>query len=82
MEMAYIKAASAIAAALAIGLASIGAGFGDGVVGAKTVESIARQPEAQGTLRTTMFIAIAMVEAIPILAAVIALALIFANPLL
>ena len=38
----------------------------------RTVEGIARQPEAQGKLQTTMFIGVALVEAIPIIAVVIA----------
>ena len=33
---------------------------------------MARQPEAQGILQTTMFIGVALVEAIPIIAVVIA----------
>lgn len=61
-----------LAAGIMVGLAALGAGFGIGSIGSKTVESIARQPEAQGSLRTTMFIAMAMVEAVPIIAVVLA----------
>lgn len=61
-----------IAAAIAVGLAAIGAGVGVGLIGSRTVEGIARQPELRGTLQTTMFIGIALVEAIPIIAVVIA----------
>ncbi|CAH0118085.1 MULTISPECIES: F0F1 ATP synthase subunit C [unclassified Paenibacillus] len=61
-----------LAAAIAIGLAAVGAGFGIGMIGSKTVEGIARQPEAAGALRTTMFIAMGMVEAVPIIAVVLA----------
>ncbi len=38
----------------------------------KTVEGMARQPEARGMLQTTMFIGVGIVEAIPIMGAVIA----------
>ncbi|MFA8438353.1 F0F1 ATP synthase subunit C [Pueribacillus sp. YX66] len=62
----------ALAAALAVGLAAIGAGLGNGIIVGRTVEGIARQPELRGTLQTTMFIGIALVEAIPIIAVVIA----------
>lgn len=62
----------ALAAAIAIGLAALGAGLGNGMIVSKTVEGIARQPEARGALQTTMFIGVALVEAIPIIAAVIA----------
>lgn len=62
----------AIAAAIAIGLAALGASFGNGMIVSKTVEGMARQPEARGMLQTTMFIGVALVEAIPIIAVVVA----------
>lgn len=67
----------ALAAAIAIGLAALGAGFGNAMIVSKTVEGIARQPELRGSLQTVMFIGVALVEAIPIIAAVIAFIAIF-----
>lgn len=61
-----------LAAAIAVGLAALGAGIGNGLIVSRTVEGVARQPEAQGKLQTIMFIGIALVEAIPIIAVVIA----------
>lgn len=61
-----------IAAAIAVGLAGLGAGIGNGLIVGRTVEGIARQPELRGTLQTTMFIGIALVEALPIIGVVIA----------
>ncbi len=61
-----------LAAAIAIGLAAIGAGIGNGLIVGRTVEGIARQPEARGLLQTTMFIGVALVEALPIIGVVIA----------
>jgi F-type H+-transporting ATPase subunit c len=61
-----------LAAAIAIGLAALGAGIGNGLIVSRTVEGIARQPEARSVLTTTMFIGVALVEAIPIIAVVIA----------
>ncbi|WP_404352157.1 F0F1 ATP synthase subunit C [Sutcliffiella horikoshii] len=61
-----------LAAAIAIGLAALGAGIGNGLIVSRTVEGIARQPELKSTLQTTMFIGVALVEAIPIIAVVIA----------
>ncbi|WP_075983185.1 F0F1 ATP synthase subunit C [Bacillus massilinigeriensis] len=61
-----------IAAAIAIGLAAVGAGIGNGLIVGRTVEGIARQPEARGMLQTTMFIGVALVEALPIIGVVIA----------
>jgi F-type H+-transporting ATPase subunit c len=68
-----------LAAAIAIGLAALGAGIGNGLIVSRTVEGIARQPELQGKLQTTMFIGVALVEAIPIIAVVIAFMVFGAN---
>ncbi|MEC3859509.1 F0F1 ATP synthase subunit C, partial [Bacillus sp. WOD8 KX774193] len=51
---------------------ALGAGIGNGLIVSKTVEGIARQPEAGRELRTLMFIGVALVEALPIIAVVIA----------
>ncbi|MCP8967909.1 F0F1 ATP synthase subunit C [Ectobacillus ponti] len=61
-----------IAAAIAIGLAALGAGIGNGLIVSRTVEGTARQPELRGVLQTIMFIGVALVEALPIIAVVIA----------
>ncbi|MBF4501086.1 MULTISPECIES: F0F1 ATP synthase subunit C [Savagea] len=61
-----------LAAAIAIGLGALGAGLGAGLVVSRTVEGIARQPEARGILQTTMFIGVALVEVVPIFATVVA----------
>ena len=57
--------------------AAIGACFGDAIVISKTLEGMTRQPEMAGQLRTTMFIGVALIEAVPILGVVIALLLVF-----
>jgi F-type H+-transporting ATPase subunit c len=49
---------------LVYGLAAIGPGIGIGFLVGKSVESMARQPEAAGMVRTTMFLGIAFVEAL------------------
>jgi F-type H+-transporting ATPase subunit c len=61
-----------LAAAIAIGLAAFGAGIGNALIVSRTIEGIARQPELKSTLQTIMFIGVALVEAIPIIAVVIA----------
>lgn len=65
-------ATALIAAAIAIGMAAFGAGIGNGMIVSKTVEGIARQPEAASKLQTTMFIGVGLVEAMPIIAVVLA----------
>jgi F-type H+-transporting ATPase subunit c len=44
------------------GLVAIGAARGIGSIGAKAVESIARQPEAGGAIQTAMIISAALIE--------------------
>jgi len=60
-----------VGAALAVGLAAIGTTLGQGRATASAVEAIARQPEAAGQIRTTLIIALALMEAITIFAFVI-----------
>lgn len=66
-----------LAAALAAGMAALAASLGNGRVISKTIESIARQPESAGNLRATMFIGVGLIEAVPILAIVIAFLILF-----
>ncbi len=54
----------AIGKGLVYGLAAIGPGIGIGFLVGKAVEAMARQPEAAGMVRTTMFLGIAFVEAL------------------
>lgn len=61
-----------LAAAIAIGLGALGAGIGNGLIVSRTVEGISRQPELRGPLQTTMFIGVGLVEALPIIAVVMA----------
>ena len=62
----------ALAAALAIAISTIAPALGQGKTAAAAVESMARQPEIQNSLRTTMFIGVGLIEAVPIIAIVIA----------
>ena len=63
----------AIAAGIAMFGAAIGGGIGDGIVVAKMLEGMARQPELSGQLRANMFIGVGLVEAMPIIAFVVSL---------
>ncbi len=49
-------------AAIGAGIAVIGAGLGIGNIGKSAMESIARQPEAGGDIRSNMIVAAALVE--------------------
>jgi F-type H+-transporting ATPase subunit c len=59
--------------ALAIGLGAIGPGIGVGLVGAKAMEAMGRNPEAADIVRTNMILGMAFAEAIAIYALVVAL---------
>jgi F-type H+-transporting ATPase subunit c len=63
---------SAVGKGLVYGLAAIGPGIGIGFLVGKSVEAMARQPEAAGMVRTTMFLGIAFVEALALLGFVLA----------
>jgi F-type H+-transporting ATPase subunit c len=75
-----ISGASVIAAGLAIGLAAIGPGIGQGTAAAQAVEGLARQPEAEGKIRGTLLLSLAFMESLTIYGLVVALCLLFANP--
>lgn len=67
------EAVKQLAAALAIGLGSLGPGLGIGMLGAAAMQGISRNPEAAGQIQTSMILAIAFAEAIAIYALVVAL---------
>jgi F-type H+-transporting ATPase subunit c len=70
-------AARLLGAGLAIGLGVIGPGIGLGVMMGSALESIARQPELTGDIRTNMFIGIGIIEALALYAFVVSLILLF-----
>ncbi|MBS3973889.1 MAG: F0F1 ATP synthase subunit C [Actinobacteria bacterium] len=70
-----VEGLNVLGAGLMYGLAAIGTTLAIGMIGSKTVESMARQPEIAGKLQTTMFIAVAFAEAIGLLGFVLALIL-------
>ncbi|BCL82805.1 ATP synthase F0 subunit C [Ktedonobacteria bacterium brp13] len=66
-----------LAAGLAIGLGAIGPGIAIGLLAAKGLEAIGRNPEAAPVIQTNMILAIVFAEAIAIYALVVALLLKF-----
>ena len=71
------EAVTNLAAALAIGLGSLGPALGIGILAAKALEGIARNPEAAPKIQTAMILAIAFAEAVAIYALVVALMILF-----
>jgi len=75
---AGVDGLKAVGAGLGYGLAAIGPGIGIGIVVASAIEAMARQPEAAGTARTTMFLGIAFTEALALIGFVVFILLNFA----
>jgi len=62
--MEEIKGAIAL---IGYGLAAIGPGVGIGIIVGNAIQAMARQPEAAGLARTTMFLGIAFTEALALI---------------
>jgi F-type H+-transporting ATPase subunit c len=77
---AFVLGLSALGAGIAM-LVGIGVGLGQGIATGKALESIARQPEARGNITSTLFIGLAMSETSVIFALIVAIILVFVNPL-
>jgi F-type H+-transporting ATPase subunit c len=74
-----VLVARALGAALCMGIGSIAPALGEGLAVCKTLESMARQPEIAGDLRTTMILGCAVTETTGIYSLVVALLLIFVG---
>jgi F-type H+-transporting ATPase subunit c len=70
-----------LAAGLGIGIAAHGTGIGQGIAVSRSVEGIARNPEASGKITVTMLIGLAMIESLAIYALVVALIILYAYPM-
>lgn len=68
-----------VAAAIAIGLGSIGGGIGHGIAGFAALDAMQRQPAANNPIFRAMFIALALIESGIIIAFIIALLLCFSS---
>lgn len=77
IAQAIVSAARALGAALCMGIGAIGPAMGEGHAVGKALEGMARQPEAQGTLRTNMILGCAITETTGIYSLVISLLLLF-----
>ena len=79
---AIIIGCSLLAAGLAIAFGTIGTGNGMGAGLNGATNAVGRNPEAQGKILLTMMVGLAMIESLAIYALVIALIVLYANPLL
>ena len=79
-SMTVIGISSIAAAAVCMGIGSIGPALGEGRAIQQALTAIAQQPDEAGTISRTLFIGLAMIESIAIYCFVISIILIYANP--
>ncbi len=65
-----------LGAGIGIGLAALGTGIGIGILGGKSVEASARQPEMAGQVQRIMILGIAFIEALCLYALLVSIMLI------
>ena len=73
----FVDGMKAIAAGLCMGIGSIAPALGEGNAVSHALESMARQPEMAGDLRTNMILGCAVTETTGIYSLVIALLILF-----
>ena len=75
MEIAMAHAVAVIGA----GIGAAGGAIGIGLIGAKALDAIARQPEELKNIRTNMILMAALIEGLAFFSAIIALLVIFSK---
>jgi len=78
----WITIVSIVMAGFAVAVGSIAPALGEAKALTQAMDAIARQPDAANSISRTLFVGMAMVESTAIYSLVIALVLLFANPLL
>jgi F-type H+-transporting ATPase subunit c len=77
LQVAANASIAKLGAALGAGIAALAAGVGIGKIGSSALESIARQPEAVGDIRSNMIIAAALIEGVAFFAIIICVLVLF-----
>lgn len=72
-----VTGAKALAAAIAVGVTAAAGAIAMGMATAKSAECIARQPEAEGKIRTTMMLGLVFIETAIIYALLVVILIIF-----
>jgi len=80
--LANIQGLTAIGIGIIIGLGTLGACLGIGLMGSKYIEASARQPELMEPLQTKMFLLAGLIDAAFLIGVGVAMLFAFANPLL
>ena len=66
----------ALAAAIVLAISAAGTAIGQGITASHAMDAISRQPEAAGAIRSTMIIALALMEALTIYGLLVAFMLV------
>ena len=72
-----VEAVKLLAAGICMSIGSIGSAIGEGMIGAKAMEGMARNPQVADKLFTNMIVAIALTESTAIYSLVVALIILF-----
>jgi F-type H+-transporting ATPase subunit c len=81
-DMIIFTTASTVAAVIGMAIGVLLPAFAMGRAIAAALDALARQPEAEKSIMRTLFIGLAMIESLAIYVLVIALIILFRNPLL
>lgn len=68
---------TSVGAAIAIGLGALGGAIAMGMAIAKAMDGIARQPEADGKIRSTLMLGLVFIETVVIYALIVAILIMF-----
>lgn len=80
-SVGWIKAATLLGAGLAIGMGSMGPGFGSGYAGAQALKAIGRNPKHSNIITSNMLVGQALAQTDAIFALVVSLLLIYSVPM-
>ena len=75
-----VQVVSILGAVIAVSFGALGPAMAEGRAIQAAMEAIARPPEAGPTISRSLFVGLAMIEAMAIYCLVVALVLLFANP--
>ena len=77
LQAAVAASVAKVGAALGAAIAVLGAARGIGNIGSTALESIARQPEAAGDIRSAMILSAALIEGVAMFAVVVCFLVLF-----
>ena len=80
--MEFVQGMTLIAVSVLIGMGALGTAIGFGLLGGRSLEGSARQPEMVPMLQVKMFIVAGLLDAVTMIGVGIGLFLLFANPYL